>query len=97
MHPLPVDGKGFSEALGPGVKVYSQANLVAASLEDYLRRRPEFLGSGTESKFLTTGDPRAVSDRATQFLKRRIAFQAALISNTIPPETCTKRTFSRPN
>lgn len=73
----PLMEKVFSEALGPGVKVYSQADLVAASLEDYLRRRPEFLGSGTESKFLTTGDPRAVSDRATQFLKRRIAFQAA--------------------
>ena len=73
----PLMEKAFSEALGPGVKVYSQANLVAASLEDYLRRRPEFLGSGTEAKFLTTGDPRAVSDRATQFLKRRIAFQAA--------------------
>lgn len=73
----PLMEEAFSEALGPGVKVYSQANLVAASLEDYLRRRPEFLGSGTESKFLTTGDPRAVSDRATQFLKRRIAFQAA--------------------
>lgn len=73
----PLMEEAFSEALGPGVKVYSQANLVAASLEDYLRRRPEFLGSGTEAKFLTTGDPRAVSDRATQFLKRRIAFQAA--------------------
>ncbi|EEW25805.1 glutamate racemase [Rhodobacter ferrooxidans] len=67
----------FAEALGPGVKVYSQANLVAESLADYLTRRPEFLGSGTASKFLTTGDPAAVSNRATQFLKRRIKFEAA--------------------
>ena len=51
--------------------------LVAESLSDYLTRRPEFHGPGKQSKFLTTGDPRAVSDRATQFLKRRIAFQAA--------------------
>ncbi len=66
----------FRDALGPTVKVYSQAGLVAESLADYLARKPEFLGSGTEAKFLTTGDPRAVSDRATQFLKRRIQFQA---------------------
>jgi glutamate racemase len=67
----------FAQALGPGVKVYSQANLVAESLADYLARRPEFLGSGTASRFLTTGDPQAVSDKATQFLRRRIAFEAA--------------------
>ena len=29
------------------------------------------------SAFLTTGKPRQVSDRATQFLRRRIDFQAA--------------------
>jgi glutamate racemase len=67
----------FAEALGPGVKVYSQATLVAESLADYLQRRPEFLGTGTQSKFLTTGDPARVSDKATQFLKARIGFEAA--------------------
>ena len=67
----------FAEALGPGVKVYSQANLVAESLADYLTRRPQFRGTGTQSKFLTTGDARAVSDRATQFLRKRVAFEAA--------------------
>ena len=67
----------FGQALGPTVKVYSQATLVADSLADYLARRPEFAGIGTASKFLTTGDPAAVSDRATQFLKQRITFQAA--------------------
>ena len=60
--------------LGPQVAVYSQANLVAESLADYLARRPQFKGTGTEAKFLTTGDPKAVSNRATQFLRRRIAF-----------------------
>jgi len=73
----PLMEHAFAEALGPGVSVYSQANLVAESLADYLTRRPEFIGPGTQSKFLTTGDPRAVSDRATQFLKRRIVFEAA--------------------
>lgn len=73
----PLMEKVFQEALGADVKVFSQANLVAESLADYLERRPEFLGAGTETKFLTTGDPRSVSDKATQFLRRRIAFQAA--------------------
>jgi glutamate racemase len=67
----------FAEALGPGVRVYSQANLVAESLADYLARRPEFRGPGREAKFLTTGDARSVSDHATQFLRRSIRFQPA--------------------
>jgi glutamate racemase len=67
----------FADALGPQVKVFSQACLVAESLADYLARRPEFLGTGTAAKFLTTGDPRAVGDRATQFLRRKVAFEAA--------------------
>ena len=32
-------------------------------------------GSATASKFITTGDPKKVSDRATQFLKRKIDFE----------------------
>ncbi|WP_146589057.1 glutamate racemase [Puniceibacterium confluentis] len=67
----------FQAALGPEVSVYSQANLVADSLADYLERHPGMLGKGTESQFLTTGDPRRVSDRATQFLRRQILFQQA--------------------
>jgi len=67
----------FQDALGGGVKVYSQANLVAESLADYLGRHPDMTGKGEASKFLTTGDPRKVSDRATQFLRRKIAFESA--------------------
>jgi glutamate racemase len=67
----------FADALGPGVRVFSQARLVAESLADYLARRPGFLGPGTASRFLTTGDPAAVSDRATQFLRRRVTFEGA--------------------
>jgi glutamate racemase len=73
----PLMDKVFQDALGAGVKVYSQANLVAEALADYLTRRPQFLGSGTQSKFLTTGDPAYVSNKATQFLRRKIAFEAA--------------------
>jgi len=67
----------FQEALGPDARVLSQANLVAESLADYLARRPEMIGKGTESAFLTTGDPKKVSSRATQFLRRQITFTAA--------------------
>jgi len=67
----------FQDALGPEVSVYSQASLVAESLAYYLDRHPQMKGKGEEAKFLTTGDPRRVSDRATQFLRRRITFEAA--------------------
>jgi glutamate racemase len=67
----------FQDALGAEVKVFSQANLVAESLADYLKRRPEMIGPGTESQFLTTGNPRQVSNRATQFLRRQITFEQA--------------------
>ena len=73
----PLMEKVFAEALGDGVKVYSQPNLVAAALTDYLQRRPEMLGAGTVARFLTTGDPRSVSDRATQFMRRKVTFEAA--------------------
>jgi glutamate racemase len=73
----PLMEKIFQDALGQGVKVYSQADLVAESLADYLTRRPQFAGLGTQSKFLTTGDPAYVSNKATQFLRRKITFEAA--------------------
>ena len=67
----------FQVALGENVSVYSQANLVAESLADYLDRHPAMRGSGTRSCFLTTGEPAQVSVRATQFLRRKIEFEAA--------------------
>ncbi|NCO22545.1 MAG: glutamate racemase [Rhodobacterales bacterium] len=67
----------FQAALGPDVQVYSQADLVAESLADYLTRYPHRIGAGHEAAFLTTGNPARVSDKATQFLKRRITFQSA--------------------
>lgn len=73
----PLMEQAFQKALGPGVRVFSQAGLVAESLQDYLRRRPEFAGPGTRSRFLTTGDPARVSAKATQFLRHPIRFEAA--------------------
>ncbi len=73
----PLVQEAFQSALGADVKVYSQADLVAASLQDYLGRHPKMIGSGTESMFLTTGDPQRVSNKATQVLRRKITFQSA--------------------
>jgi glutamate racemase len=67
----------FQAALGLNVKVFSQAELVAESLSDYLQRHPDMLGAGTETTYLTTGDARKVSDRATQFLRRQVEFISA--------------------
>ncbi len=73
----PLMETAFQQALGPEVRVYSQANIVAESLADYLGRRPAMVGSGMTSAFLTTGDPARVSSKATQFLRRKITFTAA--------------------
>jgi glutamate racemase len=73
----PLVEQAFRDALGPQVRVLSQPSLVAESLADYLGRRPQMIGAGTESLFLTSGKPRHVSDRATQFLRRPIQFQSA--------------------
>ena len=72
----PLMQEAFQAALGGQVKVFSQAELLADSLADYLERHPNMMGSG-EAAFLTTGDPARVSDRATQFLRRQITFTAA--------------------
>ncbi|WP_291726582.1 glutamate racemase [Leisingera sp. F5] len=72
----PLMEQTFQAALGPDVKVFSQGNLVADSLADYLTRHPGMQGNGADGYF-TTGDPGRVSDRATQFLRREITFQAA--------------------
>lgn len=72
----PLMQETFQHALGAEVKVYSQPDLVAASLTDYLSRHPEMHGAGKETLFLTSGDPRKVSDQAVRFLRRRIEFIA---------------------
>lgn len=72
----PLMQEAFQKALGEDVKVFSQADLVAESLADYLTRRPEMLGKG-DAVCLTTGDAGQVSSRATQFLRRQMIFTAA--------------------
>lgn len=72
----PLMQQAFQDALGSDVQVFSQGTLVAESLADYLERHPDMLGTGAAG-YLTTGDARRVSDRATQFLRRQITFDAA--------------------
>lgn len=67
----------FQDAMGAEVRFFSQPDLVADSLADYLERRPEMLGNAKAHAYLTTGDPATVSTRATQFLRRQIDFQSA--------------------
>ncbi len=67
----------FRAALGDGVRVFSQPALVAASLSDYLERHPKMRGAGEASVYMTTGDPVKVSDRATQFMRRKVEFVSA--------------------
>ena len=72
----PLMRDAFQDALGADVRVLSQAGLVAESLADYLVRHPGRTGTGSAA-FLTTGDPKRVSQRANQFLRQEISFQAA--------------------
>ena len=72
----PILEEAFQKALGPDVRVLSQGALVAPSLKDYLGRHPGMIGT-SPAGFVTTGDQGRVSDRATQFLRRQITFQAA--------------------
>ena len=67
----------FQDALGADVKVFSQADIVAESLADYLERKPEMVGQGRAGVMLTTGDPDRVSQRATQFLREQMIFEKA--------------------
>ena len=68
----------FQDALGKNVQVYSQANLVAESLSDYLKRHPDLSSTNKpKNRFITTGDPAIVSMRASQFLKRSVEFTSA--------------------
>ncbi len=72
----PLMQETFQDALGADVRVFSQAMLVGESLADYLERHPDKMGRG-QGAFLTSGDPKTVSTRATQFLRRQITFEAA--------------------
>lgn len=67
----------FREALPTGTHVYSQPDIVAKQLVDYLHRHPTFAQptSARTVTYLTSGDAAHVSAQATKFLGEDIAFQ----------------------
>jgi len=73
----PLMEETFQAALGSSVKVFSQADLVAESLADYLMRHPDMVGPRADALFLTTGEAGVVSDRASLALRRNISFLPA--------------------
>ncbi len=70
----PLVQKAFQEVLGPSVKIISQSDVVAESLTDYLQRNTWVDYKHCKNKFITSGNPVVVSNRATIFLKRPIKF-----------------------
>ena len=67
----------FQDALGPEVTVYSQGTIVAESLGDYLVRHPDMVGADGPCRYLTTGDPEAVSRAASHFVGKPVEFETA--------------------
>ncbi|MXZ50511.1 MAG: glutamate racemase [Rhodobacteraceae bacterium] len=70
----PIVEKAFQEALGQEVRIINQSEVVADSLADYLQRNKWIEYQYGDNKFITSGNPSSVSNRATLFLKRSIQF-----------------------
>ncbi len=73
----PLVEAAFREALPPETALVSQPALIAASLSDYLKRHPEFAGGEGAVRYLTTGDPDAVGERAAVFTGMPLPFRPA--------------------
>jgi glutamate racemase len=71
----------FRAHLPPFTRMLSQPMVVADSFEDYLARRPHYIGAcgahGRRVTLLTTGDPEQVSTRARVFWSDAPAFERA--------------------
>ncbi len=70
----PIVQKAFQETLGEEVRIISQSEVVAESLADYLQRNKWVDYHFCENKFITSGNPLSVTNKATVFLKRYIEF-----------------------
>jgi glutamate racemase len=73
----PLVEPAFRAALPATTTLVSQPALVADSLADYLRRHPRFRGGTGALRFLTTGDPARVGERAARFSGAPERFAAA--------------------
>lgn len=70
----------FMRHLPQGTPLLSQGELTALSLSAYLERHPRFRrlpGEAPGCRYLTTGDPAAVSRIATRFAGQSVVFEAA--------------------
>ena len=70
----PIVQNAFQEALGKKVSIISQSEVVAESLVDYLQRNKWVDYQCCENKFITSGNPISVTNKATVFLNRSIKF-----------------------
>lgn len=63
--------KDFQKYMGKGVKLIGDGDMLADSLEDYLKRHPGIeskLGRGGKRKFMTTDDPEKFKKMGAKFL-----------------------------
>jgi glutamate racemase len=68
----------FAAALPPGTPIIHQPTAVAAALERYFQRHPDYaLGESGRREFLTTGQPGPQSDLVSQFWGAPVTFQSA--------------------
>lgn len=68
----------IKKQLPNNIKLYGQPKIVAKSLADYLQRHPEIeskLIKNSQIKFLTSGDPKVVSEHAQIFFTEPFKFQ----------------------
>lgn len=76
----PLAQPAFRAALPPRTNILSQPDITAVSLARYLERRPGFEENGADARltrFLTSGDPDAVSALAERFWDEPARFEAA--------------------
>ncbi len=73
----PIMREVFQDALGHDVQVFAQGTIVAKSLKDYLERHPDMRGSDGPRRYLTTGDPVAVTHAASHFVGKNVVFEQA--------------------
>ncbi len=66
----------FQKALPDDITIFSQPEIVASSLKNYLERRPRFKQTGSPyCRLLTTGEPEAVNTISRAFLGDTMVFE----------------------
>jgi len=74
---FPLVHRYFADALPKGTQIFSQPEIVASSLADYLARHPEFKQSGLGKIYLrTTGNPDDVNKRVVHMPENLGIFEA---------------------